>query len=137
MRLAVFRWIATRVIAGCAAGCLALLLLTAGCVSKATADARARMAYLAGQQAAYAQFQQQQIHGPSISFIGPVQNHFVKWTDGLTLGQAIVSAAYMAPNDPRTIVIRRQGAQIPFDPKRLLSGDDFPLAAGDIVELQP
>jgi hypothetical protein len=95
------------------------------------------MAYLAGQQAALMQMQQQAARGPSVTVLGPVQNPIVKWKDGLTLGQAIVAAVYTAPTDPRNILIQRSGQQILFDPKRLLRGEDFPLQAGDIVQLQP
>jgi hypothetical protein len=115
----------------------ALASLLAGCVWKSTAEANARMAYLAGQQAGFVQAQQQQFHGPSVRFIGAVQNPVVKWSEGLMLGQAIVKAVYSAPTDPKNIVIRRQGDVVQFDPKRLLNGEDYPLEAGDIIELQP
>jgi hypothetical protein len=114
----------------------ALAFLLSGCVSKSKADAQARMAYLAGQQAAFMQMQQQQARGPGVTFIGPVQNPFVKWSEGLTLSQAIVSAVYTAPTDPGEIIIRRNGQQIQFDPKQLLRRQDLPLEAGDIIELQ-
>jgi len=116
---------------------VSLALLAGGCVTKSQADAQAHMAYLAGQQAALMQMQQQAARGPSVTVLGPVQNPIVKWKDGLTLGQAIVAAVYTAPTDPRNILIQRSGQQILFDPKRLLRGEDFPLQAGDIVQLQP
>lgn len=113
-----------------------LIVLLTGCVSKSKAEAQARMAYLAGQQAAFMQMQQQQARGPSVTFIGPVQNPIVKWSEGLALSRAIVNAVYQAGTDPKNIVIRRNGQEIQFDPKRLLRGEDFPLEAGDIIELQ-
>jgi hypothetical protein len=109
--------------------------LSTGCVSKFKAEAQVRMAYLAGQQAAFQQVQQQQNRGPGVTLIGPVQNPLVNWTEGLTLSRAIVVAVYTAPADPKTIVIRRNGKEIPVDPKRLLNGDDVPLESGDIVQL--
>jgi hypothetical protein len=114
----------------------AIAVVQCGCVSKSTADAQARAAYLAGRQEAMAQWQQE-TRGPGVMFVGPVNHPFVKWSDGLTLSQAIVRAGYSAPQDPANLVIRRGGEMIPFDPKRLLQGEDFPLAPGDIVELQP
>jgi hypothetical protein len=114
---------------------LPFVLLATGCVSKSKAEAQARMAYLAGQQAAYAQMQQQ-ARNPSVTFVGPVQNPTVPWSEGLTLGRAIVTSVYSSPTDPANIVIRRHGQEILFDPKRLLRGEDFPLESGDIVELR-
>jgi hypothetical protein len=113
-----------------------LAVLAGGCVTKSSADAQARMAYLAGQQAAFMQMQQQQAHGPGVTVMGPVQNPVVNWSEGLTLGQAIVAAVYTAPTDPNTITIQRAGKLIQFDPKRLLRGEDFPLESGDIIQLQ-
>lgn len=115
---------------------LSLTMLISGCVTKSQARQQARVAYLAGQQAALRQMDQEQAHGPNVTIIGPVGDHFVKWVPGLTLGQAIVKAGYTAPRDPSNIVIRRNGQEMDYDPKRLLQGEDFPLQAGDVVELQ-
>jgi hypothetical protein len=111
-------------------------LALSGCVSKSKAETMARMAYLSGQQAGFAQAVQQQAHGPGVTFIGQVQNPFVKWREGLTLSQAIVSAVYASAKDPTSIVIRRDRQSIPVDPKQLLNGQDVPLESGDVVELQ-
>jgi hypothetical protein len=111
-------------------------LALGGCVSKSKANTMARMAYLSGQQAGFAQALQQQAHGPSVNFIGQVQNPFVKWHEGLTLSQAIVLAVYTSANDPASIIIRRAGQSIPVDPKQLLNGQDVPLESGDVVELR-
>jgi Flp pilus assembly protein TadD len=117
---------------------LSLIVSLAGCVTKSKADAQARMAYLEGQRAALMQMQQQQqTHGQSVTVLGPVQNPIVKWSEGLTLGRAIVNAVYTSPTDPRNIVIRRSDQQIQFDPKRLLRGEDLPLEAGDTIQLEP
>ena len=119
---------------------LLLLLLFAvpinGCVTKSQAREQARVAYLAGQQAAYKQLQEEQARGPSVTVVGPVTDHFVKWVPGLTLGQAIVKSHYTATKDPSNIVIRRNGQEMDYNPERLLQGQDFPLQAGDVVELQ-
>ncbi|HZL43322.1 MAG TPA: hypothetical protein VFD66_08575 [Verrucomicrobiae bacterium] len=111
-------------------------LALSGCVSKSKANTMARMAYLSGQQAGFSQALQQQAHGPGVTFIGQVQNPFVKWHQGLTLSQAIVLAVYTSANDPASIIIRRAGQSIPVDPKQLLNGQDVPLESGDVVELQ-
>ncbi len=120
-------------------GSAALAALSAalftGCVSKSKANAQARMAYLAGQRAAFIQMQQAPREG-SVTFIGPVSNPIVKWFDGLTLSRGIVNAGYNVPDDPKGITIRRNGQQIPIDPKRLLAGEDYPLQVGDVVEFQ-
>src|SRR5436189_109258 len=61
-------------------GTSALLLLVAlvtfatGCVSKSTAEARMRMAYLAGQHDAMARMQQQHAEGGNVTFNGPFNN---------------------------------------------------------------
>jgi hypothetical protein len=115
---------------------LSLAGVLGGCVSKSKAEAQARMAYLAGQQQAALQWQQAS-QGTGVMFVGPVNQPLVNWSEGLTLGRAIVNAGYYAAADPRNIVIRRNGQAIQFDPKRLLQGEDFPLQPGDIVELQP
>lgn len=115
---------------------LSLAGLLNGCISKSKAEAQARAAYLAGRRDATAQWQQES-RGPGVLFVGPVNQPFVKWSEGLTLGHAIVDAGYSAPVDPRNVVVRRNGQGIQVDPKRLLQGDDFPLEPGDIVELQP
>ena len=93
------------------------------------------MSYAAGRQAGYAEMAQQARH-PSVTLIGPVQKPTVDWSDGLTLGKAIVAAVYTSQSDPRSIVIRRNGQEIPFDPKRLLNGEDMPLEPADVVELR-
>jgi hypothetical protein len=123
-------------------GALLLLALAvtglAGCVSRSTAQIRARRAYLAGQQAAAAQTQPPaQPNVPTISIVGPVQNNLLLWSEGLTLAQAIVQAGYESQSDPVSIIIHRNGQEIPFSPRRLLNGEDFPLEPQDIVHLQP
>lgn len=115
---------------------LIFAVLLNGCVTKSQAREQARVAYLAGQRAAYMQQQQERARGPSVTMIGPVTNHFVKWVPGLTLGRAIVKSDYLAAKDPSNIIIRRNGQEMDYDPKRLLQGEDFPLQAGDVVELQ-
>lgn len=112
-----------------------------GCVTKSQADARARMAFLEGQNQALLRMQQNpqsaRHAGPSLTLIGPVQNLTVPWRTGLTLAQAIVSAQYTGANDPSAIVIHRDGQDLPFDPKGLLNGEDFVLQLGDVIEIKP
>ena len=108
----------------------------AGCVTKSKADMQARMAYMAGRRDAYMEVQDQRSRGPSVSFLGPVTNHVVRWTPGLSLSQGILKSGYTGPQDPKTIVIHRNGENIQVDPKQLLAGQDVPLEIGDLVELQ-
>jgi hypothetical protein len=123
-------------IAGLSVWLAALTGSLAGCVTKSKADAQARAAYFAGQQAAFTQMQQQPKRELTVAFVGPVTQPSVKWLPGLTLSQAILSAGYTLTNDPKGILIHRNGGHIQFDPKRLLAGEDFPLDSGDIVDLQ-
>lgn len=118
---------------------LAALSLT-GCMSKSQAQAQARMAYLAGQRDAVAELNRNQnpVAPPdnmpsNITFIGPVENPVISWTEGLTLGKAILTAVYHSQIDPTMITILRSNAEHQIDPARLLSGQDFPLLPGDVV----
>jgi hypothetical protein len=120
-------------------GCVVSSLL-AGCVSKATADARAREAFLAGQrqamQQSLTQQAQTQIHGPTVTFVGPVKHSLLPWTIDLTLAKAFIAAEYYPPTEPRAIVIVREGREIPVDVKKLLAGQDLPLQAQDVIEVR-
>src|ERR1043166_2735064 len=107
-----------------------------GCVTKASAQAQARAAFLAGQQQALERMQQTQARGPTVTFIGQVKNSPIPWTLNLTLAKAIVAAEYYGPTDPKQIVLVRDGKEIPFDPKTLLSGEDVPLQPSDVVEIR-
>ena len=114
----------------------ALLPLAFGCVSKATAQAQARAAYLQGQQQALERMQQTQARGPTVTFIGEVRNQLIPWTADLTLARAIVAADYYGPSDPSTIVVIRDGQQTAYDPKKLLQGNDVLLEPRDVVEIR-
>jgi hypothetical protein len=114
--------------------CLALVL--AGCVSKSTAEARARAAFLAGQQQAAMMARQAQIQGPTVTVIGEVRNPMVAWTTDLTLAKAVIAADYYGQGDPAEIVIQRNGQEMKYDPKTLLSGADVQLEPNDVVLLR-
>jgi hypothetical protein len=116
---------------------VALLPLVSGCVSKATAQAQARAAYLQGQQQALERMQQSQARGPTVTFIGEVRNQLIPWTADLTLARAIVAADYYGQTDPNTIVLIRDGQQTVYDPKKLLQGNDVLLEPRDVVEIRP
>ena len=123
-----------------------LAILCGGCVSKAQADARARAAFVAGQQAAMSRLQPSPTGQPgqpnpfaqqlSVLVIGPVKVNQVPWTPGLTLAGALVTADYIGQTDPKDILINRNGQQIHVDPKKLLGGEDVPLEAQDVVEIR-
>ena len=119
-----------------------LLAALSGCVSKSKADAQARMAYLAGQNAAMAQArmqqqqQMQQLAEPHVTVVGAVRNPIVAWSQDLTLARALVVAGYDSQDDPTAILIHRGEQEIQVDPQRLLNGEDFPLESGDIVQIQ-
>jgi hypothetical protein len=121
--------------------CVPLLLAGAagGCVSRSKADARARAAYMAGQQEAVARMQQvqAQAQGPSVTIRGEVRNAVVPWTEGLTLAKALVAADYYGKGDPSQIIIVHNGIGRRYDPKLVLNGTDLPLEPGDMVVLTP
>ena len=106
-----------------------------GCVSKSKARAQARDAFIAGQQESFRQMQLNQ--SPNVKFVGPVKNPVVPWTKDLTLAQALISAEYTVRGDPREIVLIRKGVASRIDPKKLLAGEDVPVQAGDIVQVNP
>jgi len=115
---------------------IVLPILAAGCVSKATAEARARSAFLSGQQQALERMQQNQARGPSVTFLGEVKNNLIPWTADLTLARAIVAAEYYGRIDPKEIVVLRDNHEMSIDPKQLLSGGDIPLQPQDVIELR-
>jgi hypothetical protein len=106
-----------------------------GCVTKAAAAAQARQAFLAGQQQAMQTMKMEQARGPSVTFVGPVKNPIVAWTEGLTLAKAIIAAGYEGP-EPSDIVIMRKGTPVRVDPNQLLKGEDVPLETGDVVNIR-
>lgn len=122
--------------------CSLILLQLTGCVTKSEADARARIAFLEGQNQALMRMQgttpqtPSPMPGASVTFLGPLQNPTVPWRTGLTLTQALVNARYTGSGDPAGIIIHRDGQQIPINPKGLLNGEDFVLQIGDVIEIQ-
>jgi protein involved in polysaccharide export with SLBB domain len=110
-----------------------MIFVSAGCVTKSKAKADAQSAFLAGQQ--QAMIRMAQPHPAVVTFIGPVRNPTVPWSQDLTLVKAIVEAGYNAPSDPKQIMIVRNGQAIPVDPQKLLNGEDVPLVAGDLVQI--
>jgi hypothetical protein len=118
-------------------GLLLIAIALSGCVSKGKADARARAAFMAGQQQAVARMQQVQGQGPSVTVNGEVRNRVVPWTEGLTLAKAVVAADYYGAKDPGQIIIVHNGIATRVEPSQLLSGVDIPLQPGDIVQLMP
>jgi hypothetical protein len=121
--------------------CGALLLAVTfwGCVSKSKADAKARAAYIAGQQQAMMRLQQAQTQGqgPCVTVNGEVRNHVVPWTEGMTLAKALVAADYLGAADPGQILVVHNGIATRVEPRLVLSGVDIPLQPGDIVQLLP
>jgi hypothetical protein len=116
------------------------LFALTGCVSKARAKAEAQAAFLQGQQQAMVRMQQQQLQqarGAVVSFVGPVSNPNIPWTQDLTLAKAILAAGYTGTSDPSHIFIVRNGQPIQVDTKQLVSGQDQPLEPGDVIQLLP
>ncbi len=113
---------------------LLLVVVFAGCTTKAKARAEARAAFVAGQQQAFAQMQE--ARRTNIRVIGNVQNHEIEWAENLTLSQAIAMANYTPRFNPTEITVIRQREQIRVNPKDLLQGKDVPLEPGDTVEIR-
>ncbi|HXS69928.1 MAG TPA: hypothetical protein VN761_13870 [Candidatus Polarisedimenticolia bacterium] len=128
-------------------------LAVCGCSSDAKTEARIRRAYAAGEEAARAQMeqarqQQQTRQQPQpmqpmgapldsmIRILGHVKNPMLTWSDGLTLGRALVEAQYEDNSTPRAITIYRNNQPLQIDPQRLLQGQDFPLYPGDTIWIQ-
>jgi hypothetical protein len=49
----------------------------------------------------------------------------------------LISAQYTVRGDPREIILIRKGVASRIDPRKLLSGEDVPLQAGDIIQVNP
>jgi protein involved in polysaccharide export with SLBB domain len=116
--------------------CLAILTVLpfCGCVTKSTARADARAAYLAGQKDAFATIAATQ--RTSITVVGRVENPQVPWVEGLTLAQAIATANYAGVGSPKEIILLRRGERATINPKDLLNGHDVPLEPGDTITIQ-
>jgi protein involved in polysaccharide export with SLBB domain len=112
----------------------ALTLVATGCTTKSQTRLKEQNAFLAGQTAALQQQIQAQAAG--VTVVGQVQNPNVPWVVGLTLAQAIATANYTDSEDPKQIVITRQGESATLDAKVLLDGTDVPLEMGDVIELR-
>jgi hypothetical protein len=112
---------------------IVLGLSAAGCVSKSQSRLESQNAFLAGQNAA---LRQQLAQYTGITFIGAVKNAQVPWVAGLTLVQAVATAEYIGQDEPRAVVITRQGESAVLDANVLFNGKDVPLEAGDVVELR-
>jgi hypothetical protein len=112
---------------------IVLVLSAAGCVSRSQSRLESQNAFLAGQNAA---LQKQLAQYSGITFIGAVQNTQVPWVAGLTLAQAVATANYIGQDEPRAVIITRQGESAVLDANVLFNGKDIPLEAGDIVELR-
>ena len=108
-------------------------LVLPGCTTKSSAKVQARAAYAAGQQQALERVLQSR---NGVTVVGTVRNPLVPWTEDLTLAKALVAADYYARGNPREIIIVRNGQPLPVDPKRLLNGEDFPLEAGDVINIR-
>jgi hypothetical protein len=111
------------------------VMLNTGCTTKKGAELKAREAYVAGQQQAMSQGQQQAV-GNTIRINGDVKTPVLEWTQGFMLSEALVEAEYQNRRDPLAIVIFRQGQVINVNPRELLRGRDVPLQPGDRIDIQ-
>jgi len=123
------RWWGVTLLCCWALGCCS------GCISKGKAEAQSKAAFLAGQQQAM-QNLQQQLRNPTVTLVGAFRNRTVPWTQDLTLAKAIVEAGYLGKEDPTEIFLVRNGQATRVDPKLLLNGQDMPLEAADIIQIK-
>jgi len=114
---------------------LLLALAAVGCTTKSAARLQAQNAFLAGQNAALRQPAASPA-GSGVTVVGAVQNPQVPWVAGLTLAQAIATANYTGAEDPKQIIITRQGESATLDAKVLLEGSNIPLETSDVIELR-
>jgi hypothetical protein len=117
-------------------GQLLALSLAAGCVSRKKADSQARAAFMSGRQQAAMMARQMQLQGPVVTVVGEVHNPQVRWTSDLTLAKALIAADYYGKANPTEIIIIRGGKQLPYDPSKLLSGEDVPLEPNDLIQVR-
>jgi len=113
---------------------LSAAALFSGCTTKSGAQAKAQQAYLAGQNAALRQQQAAQFSG--VTIVGPVQNPQVPWVAGLTLAQAVATANYLDSQEPKQVIITRQGESATLNADVLVNGVAVPLEPGDVIELR-
>ena len=113
-----------------------LLLALAGisCTTKSKSQLQAQNAFLAGQNAALKQQLAQSAVG--VTIIGAVQNPQVPWVTGLTLAQAVATANYIGVQEPKSIIITRQGESAVLEVRDLFNGVNLPLEIGDVIELR-
>jgi hypothetical protein len=111
--------------------------LAAGCTSESNARLREKNAFLAGQNTV---LQQQQAdtaaQSPGVTIVGAVQHPHVPWITGMTLAQAISTANYVGQDEPKQIILTRNGESATMDASVLLNGTDIPLEIGDVIELR-
>jgi hypothetical protein len=116
---------------------LLLAIVAAGCTSKSKARLREQSAYLAGQNTVLQQHQSPaDAQGPGVTVVGPVQHMHVPWVEGLTLAQAIATADYLGQDQPKQVIITRNGESATLDASALLNGQSIPLQVGDTIELR-
>ena len=108
-------------------------IFAAGCTTRSKARLKEQNAFLAGQNAV---LRQQQAQSPGVTIVGSVQNPQVPWVAGLTLAQAIATANYVGADEPKQIIITRNGESAALDAKVLLDGTVIPLEIGDVIELR-
>ncbi len=110
-----------------------LMFAITGCTTKSDSKQQVQQAYVAGEEAALKQLQ---ASGDGVTVNGAVEHSFVPWVAGLTLAQAIATANYIGPNEPKQIIITRKGESATLDAKALLNGANMPLQKGDVIELR-
>jgi hypothetical protein len=115
---------------------LMLTLVVTGCTTKSETRLKEQNAFLAGQNEVLRQQAHATAQRAGVTMVGAVQNPQVPWVAGLTLAQAVATANYTGEDEPKQIIITRQGESATLDAKVLFDGTDIPLEPGDVVELR-
>ena len=111
-----------------------LALMAGGCVSKSHAKREAAMAFQLGERQGSITAEQIKT---AVFFKGQVRNTAIPWHPGMTLSQGILEAGYLGRQDPRTIIVTRNGIPALVDVRRLMRGqEDGEILPHDMIELR-
>jgi len=114
--------------------CIVLVLVTAGCVTKAGARREAQRTLFESHQRDVMEQQQRE---PAVCFHGDIRNPRIPWREDLTLAEALTSAEYTWRQNPHTLTVTRKGEVFKVNVHRLVRGQDNPvLEPGDIIEVR-
>lgn len=110
------------------------LLMVVGCAGKDRSQRQLQDAFRAGYRQGLLE---RRVQGTDIFVSGPVRHAHVGWREGLTLAEALLEAEYLAAETPRQIILHRGPHEWELTGQQLLTGEDFLLEPGDLIETRP